>query len=211
MINNYHHKISIKDYSVSYLKSKPPDCFLYAEDGTLFKTHRGKYFSLFPDSHSLWVRFSVVQSTFFVSTLIQYKVTHFSWIRKHHLSWNITLMFLNPWTALYLDGTAIEKILTPETLKELLGQTKFLRELLKSASCCGTMDIIFPCSKEVLGQMIDFLNNGQFHCDKKINSLKVLKNLNKLMGFPADLVLGLAENFTWENQKRKLSMIYKKH
>ena len=60
---NTHHDLAIKDYLKSYLKNKPPDCFLYSEDGAEFKTH-----------------------------------------------------------------------------KELLGQTRFMRELLKSTDCCGTID-----------------------------------------------------------------------
>ena len=45
--------------------------------------------------------------------------------------------------------------------KELLGQTKFMRELLKSANCCSTIEIICPCSKEELGQLIDLVNHGK--------------------------------------------------
>ena len=83
LINNQHSD-SIRDFIESYLKNKPPDCVLYSEDGTEFKTH-----------------------------------------------------------------------------KELLGQTKFTREILKTGNCCRTIEIICPCSKEELGQLVAFLNNGK--------------------------------------------------
>ena len=44
-----------------------------------------------------------------------------------------------------------------KTHKEPFGQTKFMRELLKCANCCGIVEIICPCSKKELGQLIDFL------------------------------------------------------
>ena len=47
------------------------------------------------------------------------------------------------------------------THKELLGQTKFMRTLLKSANCCGTIEIICPCSKAELGQLIEFVIGGK--------------------------------------------------
>ena len=78
-----------------------------------------------------------------------------------------------------------------------------MRKLLEGANCCGTLEIFFPCSKEELGQMMDFLNHGQIKCEKKINALKVLKNLNKLLGFPANLTYGLSENFTWDNESNE--------
>ena len=87
--------------------------------------------------------------------------------------------------------------------KELLCQTQFMRKLLEKANCCDTLEIFFPCSKEELGQIMDFLNRGQIKCDKKINALKVLKNLNKLLGFPANLTYGLSENFTWDNESKE--------
>ena len=46
-----------------------------------------------------------------------------------------------------------------QTHKELLGQTAFMRELLKSANCCGVIEIFFPCSIEELNKMIEFMNN----------------------------------------------------
>ena len=67
--------------------------------------------------------------------------------------------------------------------KELFGQTKSMRKLLKSANCCDTTEIIFPCSQEELSQLIDFVIIGKIQCKDEIESLKVFENLNKnLMG-----------------------------
>ena len=71
--------------------------------------------------------------------------------------------------------------------KELFGQTRFMRELLRDANCCDTIDIICPCSKQELGQLIDFLTNGKFHCENEVDSSKVFENLSKIFGFPANL------------------------
>ena len=57
----------------------------------------------------------------------------------------------------------------------------------KLTNCCGNIDIICPCSKEELGQLIGFLNNGNFQCEDEIDSLNVFENLNKILGFPANL------------------------
>ena len=39
-LTNNHLQSTIKDYLNTYLKDKPPDCILYSEDGTKFKTHK---------------------------------------------------------------------------------------------------------------------------------------------------------------------------
>merc|ERR1712018_162450 len=79
-----------------------------------------------------------------------------------------------------------------------LGQTKFLRELLKSANCCGTTEIICPCSKKELGQLIDFVIHGKFQCEDEIDSSKVFDNLIKILGFPSNL--GSPGKFTLDDQ-----------
>ena len=81
-----------------------------------------------------------------------------------------------------------------KTHKELFGQTKFMRELLKSQSCCGVIDIIFPCSKEELCHIMNFLNEGKIKCNKKIDSLKIIENLNKILGYPPDMIDNLFSN-----------------
>ena len=67
--------------------------------------------------------------------------------------------------------------------KELLGQTKFMRELLKNTNCCNTLEIICPCSKEELGQIIHFLRHGKIECVDEKDFSKFLENLNKILGF----------------------------
>ena len=71
--------------------------------------------------------------------------------------------------------------------KKLFCQTKFMRELLKCGNCCGTIDIIFPCSKEELAKLIDFVVHGKIQCEDEIVSSKVFENLSKILGFPTDL------------------------
>ena len=75
-----------------------------------------------------------------------------------------------------------------KTHKELFCQTQFMRELLKSQSCCGLMEVIFPCSNEELGHLVNFLNEGKIEYNKKRDSLKIIENLNKILGFPSDYI-----------------------
>ena len=44
-----------------------------------------------------------------------------------------------------------------KTHKELFGQTKFMREILKIQSCCGLVEVILPCSKEEFYHVMNFL------------------------------------------------------
>ena len=48
-------------------------------------------------------------------------------------------------------------------------------------------EIICPCSKKELGQLIDFVIHGKFQCEDEIDSSKVFDNLTKILGFPSDL------------------------
>jgi hypothetical protein len=69
--------------------------------------------------------------------------------------------------------------------KELFGQTQFLRKILSSASerCCQTMEVFCPCSKNELKHLVNFLYDGEIHCEEEFDSLKILENLNKVFGF----------------------------
>ena len=69
--------------------------------------------------------------------------------------------------------------------KELFGQNDFLREILLSTKehCCGTIEVICPCSKEELNHLVNFLYDGEIHCKKESDSLKVIENLQKIFGF----------------------------
>ena len=75
--------------------------------------------------------------------------------------------------------------------KEMLGQTDFLREILLSTKehCCGTIEVICPCSKEELNHLVNFLYDGEIHCENESDSLKVIENLQKIFGFPRNLDL----------------------
>ena len=75
-----------------------------------------------------------------------------------------------------------------KTHKEIFGQSEFMRELLKSQSCCGLMEVIFPCSKEELEHLMNFLHTGKMKCNQKNDLLKMIENLNKILGFPDDCI-----------------------
>ena len=75
--------------------------------------------------------------------------------------------------------------------KELLGQTEFLREVLKSAKnqCCGKIEIFCPCSKEELTKIVHFLYHGEINCEDVFESFGIQEDLNKIFGFPENLNL----------------------
>ena len=75
--------------------------------------------------------------------------------------------------------------------KELFGQTQFLRKILSSTKdhCCGTIEVICPCSKEELGHLVNFLYDGEIHCKEESESLKIIENLQKIFGFHRNLDL----------------------
>ena len=75
--------------------------------------------------------------------------------------------------------------------KELFGQTDFLREILSSTKehCCSTIEVLIPCSKVELKHLVNFLYDGEIHCEKESDSLKVIENLQKIFGFPENLDL----------------------
>ena len=78
-----------------------------------------------------------------------------------------------------------------EIHKELFCQTPFLRDILISAQdhCCGTIEILCPCSTKCLNHLIRFLYNGEIRCANKYQTFEILDNLNKIFGFPKDLPL----------------------
>ena len=85
--------------------------------------------------------------------------------------------------------------------KELLGQTDFFREILASAKeqCCGIIEILCPCSKEELRPMVKFLRTGEISCDNKLDFLKIVKNLNKIFGFPESLIIDVKKRVEEKN------------
>ena len=72
-----------------------------------------------------------------------------------------------------------------EIHKEVLSQTNFLREILTSAKeqCCLEIEIFCPCSKDDLHHLIHFLYYGEINCAEESESLKILENLYKILGF----------------------------
>ena len=58
--------------------------------------------------------------------------------------------------------------------------------------------IFWPCPKEELEQMVEFVKHGKVKCvDEKVFS-KTLENLISILGFPSDL--DLSKNFSFANQ-----------
>ena len=75
--------------------------------------------------------------------------------------------------------------------KELFGQTDFLREILSSTKehCCGIIEILCPCSKGELSHLVNFLYDGEIHCKEESDSLTIIENLQKILGFPRNIGL----------------------
>ena len=73
--------------------------------------------------------------------------------------------------------------------KEILSQTKKMRNILSNSKdgCCGAMQIICPCSKDVLEYMVKFLYTGTIFYKKKMDLSKILDNLTEIFGFPKNL------------------------
>ena len=70
--------------------------------------------------------------------------------------------------------------------KEVLYQTKFMREMLKSMDCCcGKVELFFPTlPKEDLEVMVNFLYSGKIICRNRSDLCKVVVNLTQFLGFP---------------------------
>ena len=73
--------------------------------------------------------------------------------------------------------------------KEILSQTEKMRNILSSfkENCCGTMEILCPCPKEELEQLVKFLYCGIISFNAEV--LKILDNLITIFGFPENLTL----------------------
>ena len=70
--------------------------------------------------------------------------------------------------------------------KEVLYQTKFMHEMLKSKDCCCCkVELFFPTlAKEDLEVMVNFLYNGRIICRNRSDLCKVVVNLTQFLGFP---------------------------
>ena len=80
--------------------------------------------------------------------------------------------------------------------KEVLYQTKFMREMLKSMDCCcGKVELFFPTlPKEDLDVMVNFLYNGRIICRNRSDLCKVVVNLTQFLGFPKNIT---SKNYSW--------------
>ena len=87
--------------------------------------------------------------------------------------------------------------------KEVLGQTKFMRDILKSVkeNCCSTLEIICPCGKEDLRELVNFFYDGEIHCNDEFDSIRTLDNLCKIFGFPENLSSACKEINTFETSQ----------
>ena len=73
--------------------------------------------------------------------------------------------------------------------KEILSQTEKMRNILSSfkENCCGMMEIICPCPKDELEQLVKFLYCGIISFN--VDWFKILDNLITIFGFPENLSL----------------------
>ena len=73
--------------------------------------------------------------------------------------------------------------------REILSQTEKMRNILISFkdNCCGMMEILCPCPKDELEQLVKFLYSGIISFN--VDLLKILDNLITIFGFPENLTL----------------------
>ena len=73
--------------------------------------------------------------------------------------------------------------------KEILCQTKFLREILSSARyhCCDALEILCPCNKQELEHLANFLYDGEIRCKSEDDCIEIQESLCKIFGFPENL------------------------
>ena len=89
--------------------------------------------------------------------------------------------------------------------KEILYQTKFMRNIFVSATDTSQIDleIFCPCSENELDAIVNFLYSGKISNNLKTNVTKVLKNLTKIFGFSEELFT--VEDFTSLNKPKNES------
>ena len=69
--------------------------------------------------------------------------------------------------------------------KELLFQTKYMRDMLKSVITDSKIEVICPSlTTEELKTIVDFLYSGKVFCQSQISVSQVSKDLMDLFGFP---------------------------
>ena len=126
---------------------------------------------------------------------------YLSGFRMHHLTNIHHENIINDYLESYLNNKAPDCILYSEdgfvfkTHKELFGLTTFMRKLLEAQNCCGVIELIVPCSKEDLCNLIFFITHGKIQCDEKNDCFKIIENLNKILGFPRDYLNDILASF----------------
>ena len=78
--------------------------------------------------------------------------------------------------------------------REILSQTEKMRNILISFkdNCCGMMEILCPCPKDNLEQLVKFLYSGIISYN--VDVYKILDNLITIFGFPENLILNDGNN-----------------
>ena len=86
--------------------------------------------------------------------------------------------------------------------KEIFSQTHFQREILSIAKedCMGTLEILCPCTKEELSQLVDFLYCGEIKNLNESESIKFKENLIKIFGYPENICLINQNSSLWMTQ-----------
>jgi hypothetical protein len=99
------------------------------------------------------------------------------------------------WNWLFFNNKEVDCIMYSEDghgfriHKEILSQTEKMRNILSSfkENCCATMEILCPCPKNELEQLVKFLYCGIISFN--VDLFKILDNLITIFGFPEDLTL----------------------
>ena len=90
--------------------------------------------------------------------------------------------------------------------KEVLYQTKYLREMTKSVdnnSCCCKIEMLFPSlKKDELGIIVEFLYSGKISCPQKPMVTQTCTNLSQLFGFPSIQTKSPEQKITQEKKSK---------
>ena len=98
----------------------------------------------------------------------------------------------------------------------MFGQTDFLREILSSTKehCSGLIEVLCPCSKDELSSLVNFLYDGEIHCEEESEFLKIIENLQNIFGFQRNLVQRYYPNepfFTSDNNIEVITVTEEVH
>ena len=64
-----------------------------------------------------------------------------------------------------------------------------MRTILETTqvNCCSPVEILCPCQKHDLDQLVNFLYSGEIRSTEESESSKIIENLIKIFGFPENL------------------------